>query len=81
MSLPEILEAVKGLPQVEKIQLMHALVDEFGGTRDSPSDDAALAFPPAAVLHMGWRAEIVSPIVAPEAAAALAALLAEDSRP
>ena len=57
MSFPEILEAVKALPQAEKIQLMHALVDEVGGHRGTAAEEAAIAklFPPGAVLHTGWR--------------------------
>jgi hypothetical protein len=58
MSFPEILEAVKALPQAEKIQLMHALVDEVGGHRERTTEEAAIAklFPPGAVLHTGWQA-------------------------
>ena len=64
MSFPELLDAARKLTSVEKIRLMHELLDEFA----APISTAILSQLPQGV-------DIVSPIPAPEAAAALTALL------
>jgi hypothetical protein len=71
MSLTEILEVIRSLPQVDKLQLLHELVNQV--TLPNPSKEAVGAMMPG-------RVEVVSPVVAPATAAALAALLAEDRR-
>jgi hypothetical protein len=65
MSFPELLEAIRNLPRADKIRLMHELVDQVS-TSDNPE---------AALVSRIGNADIISPIPAPEAAAALAALL------
>lgn len=58
MSFPEILDAVKALPRVEKLELLHALVDDVGGVSGLISTEAAFLkpFPAGVTLHPGWQA-------------------------
>jgi hypothetical protein len=71
MSFPELLEAVRKLPAAEKLRLTHELVDQVARSNESESS-------PTPMFPRG--AEIISPIPAPEAAAALMGLLAEARR-
>jgi phage terminase large subunit-like protein len=60
MSFSELLIAVKALPQAEKIQLMHLLVDEVRSSMDNTREAEELSklFPQGAVLHAGWQVTI-----------------------
>jgi hypothetical protein len=64
MSLPELLDAARKLTRGEKLRLMHELLDEVAG------GDLRGEYSP-----LPTRTPIISPILAPEAAAALADLL------
>ena len=66
MSFPELLEAARNLTRVEKIQLLHELLDEVVAPNA-----------PELLSHLPPGSAIISPIPAPAAAAVLADLLAK----
>jgi hypothetical protein len=57
MSFPELLEAVKALPQAEKLELLNVLADDVGGGSGlTPAEVTFLQqFPTGVTLHPGWQ--------------------------